>query len=581
MLSRRVLGGFIAVALVLAAGIPAAATDIPLKNWSAPPTWLAQASSGGGRTALALSQGFPVPFIPVTPCRVMDTRGNGQTGAFGVPQLGVNVTRTVPIPTHPTCTGVPTSATAYSLNIAVTNTGAGAFGFLQVWPTGAAQPTSANLNYPGAGATLSNAAVVAAGTSGAINVFSGNASADVIIDINGYYAFDVANSAGGFEAETSTNALYAVSGLNTTTDGVGILGTANVGTGAIGVRGISTGGMGVKGTSTSNVGVQGVSTGFIGVQGLSTSFNGLWGESTTQDGLFASGGNDGAFMQGLRFGASGVSLGTTGQLFGLIGQISSTTANNGAAGVRGTTATGTSLDGFSTNYAESGVQGVVGGSLDAYGVLGVAIGTSGWGGFFARQNPTTPFAFTSWAGFASTPTQAATFNGNVSIVGTLSKTAGTFKIDHPLDPENKYLYHSFVESPDMKNIYDGIVTLNEFGEATVDLPDYFEALNSDFRYQLTSIGRAQANLYIADEVQGLKFRIAGGKPHARVSWQVTGIRQDAYAKAHRVQVVEEKGRELRGTYLHPVEHGKPAERSEFSMRDGKPIMAGQRAPDEN
>src|SRR5262249_48563045 len=83
---------------------------------------------------------------------------------------------------------------------------------------------------------------------------------------------------------------------------------------------------------------------------------------------------------------------------------------------------------------------------------------------------------------------AGSFNGDVQIGGNLSKGGGSFKIDHPLDPENKYLYHSFVESPDMKNIYDGTVTTDESGEATITLPGYFEALNRDFRYQLTVIG---------------------------------------------------------------------------------------------
>jgi hypothetical protein len=141
-------------------------------------------------------------------------------------------------------------------------------------------------------------------------------------------------------------------------------------------------------------------------------------------------------------------------------------------------------------------------------------------------------------------------NGNLSVSGTVSKSGGTFKIDHPLDPANKYLYHSFVESPDMMNIYNGVIVLDKHGKAVVSLPDYFEALNQDFRYQLTSIGAPGPNLYIASEISGNSFTIAGGKPGAKVSWQVTGIRHDAYAEAHRVKVEEDKGNE-RGTYLHP------------------------------
>jgi hypothetical protein len=135
--------------------------------------------------------------------------------------------------------------------------------------------------------------------------------------------------------------------------------------------------------------------------------------------------------------------------------------------------------------------------------------------------------------------------GSVQIDGPLSKPAGSFKIDHPLDPQNKYLYHSFVESPDMKNIYDGVVALGADGTATVELPDWFEALNRNFRYQLTCIGE-YAPVYIAEEVQHNRFRIAGGRPGLKVSWQVTGTRHDAYANAHRIPVEEDKPEQERG-----------------------------------
>src|SRR5262249_17366466 len=114
-------------------------------------------------------------------------------------------------------------------------------------------------------------------------------------------------------------------------------------------------------------------------------------------------------------------------------------------------------------------------------------------------------------------------NGNVDVTGTISKGAGSFKIDHPLDPENKYLYHSFVESPDMMNIYNGTAVLDDHGEATIMLPNWFEALNRDFRYQLTCIG-GFAPVYVAHEIAGNSFRIGGGKSGLKVSWQVTGVR---------------------------------------------------------
>jgi hypothetical protein len=156
--------------------------------------------------------------------------------------------------------------------------------------------------------------------------------------------------------------------------------------------------------------------------------------------------------------------------------------------------------------------------------------------------------------------------GNVNIPGNLSKGGGSFKIDHPLDPANKYLYHSFVESPDMMNIYNGVATLDARGAVWITLPDYFGALNRDFRYQLTSMGRPQPQLYIAKEISGSRFRIAGGKSGGRVSWQVTGIRQDAYANTHRIPVEEYKPAQEQGHYLHPELFGAAPEAAIGSPR---------------
>lgn len=133
----------------------------------------------------------------------------------------------------------------------------------------------------------------------------------------------------------------------------------------------------------------------------------------------------------------------------------------------------------------------------------------------------------------------STVVGSLGVTGILSKGGGSFKIDHPLDPENKYLSHSFVESPDMKNIYDGVAVLNSKGEAEIELPYWFEALNRDFRYQLSCIGRS-APVYVAQEIKNNRFKIGGGKPGLKVSWQVTGIRHDDFANKNRIQVEEYK-----------------------------------------
>jgi hypothetical protein len=152
--------------------------------------------------------------------------------------------------------------------------------------------------------------------------------------------------------------------------------------------------------------------------------------------------------------------------------------------------------------------------------------------------------------------QMTVSSGKVDVIGTLSKGAGSFKIDHPLDPANKYLYHSFVESPDMKNIYDGNVTTDQAGMATVSLPDWFEALNRDFRYQLTVIGQF-AQAIVASEISQNHFSIKTDKPNVEVSWQVTGIRQDAFANANRISVEVEKAPADRGHYLYPKLYGAP------------------------
>lgn len=176
------------------------------------------------------------------------------------------------------------------------------------------------------------------------------------------------------------------------------------------------------------------------------------------------------------------------------------------------------------------------------GVYGIASGTNGAGVY----------------GQGGGGALAGQFVGNVSVTGSISKGSGTFKIDHPLDPANAYLSHAFVESPDMKNIYDGVVTLDEQGRAEVPLPDYFEALNTDFRYQLTCIG-GYAPVFIDREVSAGSFVIAGGRPGLKVSWQVTGIRQDAFARANPVKVEEPKPAHERGRYLHPEAHNQPAQ----------------------
>ncbi len=132
-------------------------------------------------------------------------------------------------------------------------------------------------------------------------------------------------------------------------------------------------------------------------------------------------------------------------------------------------------------------------------------------------------------------------NSTLFVIGGISKGSGSFVIDHPLDPQNKLLYHSFVESPDAKNIYDGLATLDKNGEVEITLPLYFEALNTGYRYQVNGINNPSPDLHIKEEIVDNKFTVSGGVPNSQISWQVTGIRHDPYILANPIINEVEKG----------------------------------------
>ncbi len=290
--------------------------------------------------------------------------------------------------------------------------------------------------------------------------------------------------------------------------------------GGIGVYGECNGpyGTGVRGLTSHGTGVSGISTGGTGVQGKGSDI-GVSGTSEANIGVQGNGFNYGVKGRGFHNGVSGETD------FGI--------------GVNARSEQGTGVQGLS--FKDSGVVGL-GGRI---GMWSYNLGSPG-GNLVSL----------------STDNLAGDFHGPVVVHGLLTKLGGgSFKIDHPLDPANKYLTHSFVESPDMKNLYDGIVELNGNGEAIVKLPDWFDALNMSCCYQLTSIGVAGPSLYIAEEVNNNQFKIAGGTPGMKVSWQVTGIRQDVWANANRIKVEEEKPADERGFYAHPQLHGQPEEKS--------------------
>lgn len=157
---------------------------VPLKNWTVPFEQI-RGKSAQTRNLHPVSNAVPSnpsDFITVVPCRVVDTRN--PNSPYGGPKLVGGVSRTFNIPGGP-CTGIPTSAAAFSLNFTVVNVVA-PDGFLTPYPTGAARPLVSALNFT-VGQIIGNSAIVPAGSGGSIDVYV-NISTDLIIDINGYFA---------------------------------------------------------------------------------------------------------------------------------------------------------------------------------------------------------------------------------------------------------------------------------------------------------------------------------------------------------------------------------------------------------
>ncbi len=323
-------------------------------------------------------------------------------------------------------------------------------------------------------------------------------------------AFSVTNTSGAGVAGTNTNSSSVtnagVVGTSTAADGNGVSGFADSGTSAYGVYGQATAGYGVYGSTSTGTGLYGYAS------GQSAPSQGAYGTNSYY-------GNYGA-------------LGTTAE--GVYGW-----GNNNSIGVNGQTVAGTGLNGVGYNGAwgtsnslnGNGLRGECSNGNNAYGVWGLS--TTGWAG---------------------------TFSGNAQVTGNFYGGAKFFRIDHPLHPESSYLIHSCVESNEMKNVYDGVATLDGSGEAWVQLPDWFESLNTSFRYQLTCIGQP-ALVYVKQKIMGNRFLIGGGQAGMEVSWQVTGVRQDAYARANPMQVEVAKQGSERGQYLHPAAFGQPEARS--------------------
>jgi hypothetical protein len=389
----------------------------------------------------------------------------------------------------------------------------------------------------------------------------------------------------------------AISGNQTSATGIvfGVLGSTNSTTaGAVGVSGSdwsTTGAVtGVSGQVISStagaLGVFGVNwakTGQVyGVKGMTSSSGlqaaGVTGIDDSATGLiYGVSGLTGSSGVGAS-GVWGVEWSATGVVYGVSGQSNSATANAAGVYAYAEAATGATqgVSALDVSTSGTGVLGVASAKTGAtVGVSGQSASTSGVGVLGeTTASGATAGKFVNAAGsglileglskttkvFSVDSSGNGTFAGNLSVTGKVTKGSGSFKIDDPLEPEKKYLSHSFVESPDMMNVYNGNIVTDKHGVAMVVLPDYFEALNRDFRYQLTVIGQL-AQAYVAREIEKNHFVIRTSKPGVKVSWLITGIRKDAYANANRIPVEEEKPAEEQGYYLHPEAFGQPASKS--------------------
>ena len=187
------------VSFSLAAALNAQVTRndaVALKNWPAPLYWQpsqAENDAAAGKTDSAIRPPSPeaatpvgsLVFVAMTPCRVVDTRASsGFPSGFGQPSLSNGVRRDFPIQSSTLCT-IPSNAQAYSFNVTVVPPGS--LGFLTLWPEGVMQPVVVTIDdVPGD--IRNNGAIVPAGTpNGGVSAIT-NATTDLVLDINGYYA---------------------------------------------------------------------------------------------------------------------------------------------------------------------------------------------------------------------------------------------------------------------------------------------------------------------------------------------------------------------------------------------------------
>ena len=209
--------------------------------------------------------------------------------------------------------------------------------------------------------------------------------------------------------------------------------------------------------------------------------------------------------------------------------------------------------GLSLSRWDVGVRGDASAtSGETFGVYGRSASTDGRG-VFGWATAASGITYGVWGQSESTSGYGVYSSGRFAALGTKS-----FQMDHPLRPETHYLSHFCAEGAEPYNLYRGNVVTDAQGYAVVQLPDYFESINRDFRYQLTVIGQF-AQAIVAQEIRNNQFTIRTDKPFVKVSWEVKAIRNDHWVQQYGYQTEQEKPRELQGKYLNPELYGQPKE----------------------
>ncbi len=451
-------------AIVLLAVSTAAQASEAIKNWAAPSSWTPPSAKATGRSALVTYP--PLPFIPLDPCRVIDTRLASFPAGYGPPSMaGGGTQRSFTITGQ--C-GVPAGAQAVSFNFAVWVPPTR--GDLRVFPAGGVTPTVSALNWEAGILALANAAVVPIGAGGAITVqIDGPGTVDIFVDINGYYGSNV----GPTTFAVSSSSYFGVYSVSST--GIGVTGFGPA-AGVAGVNAGGVGGFGVEGIGSSGIGVQGTSSSNVGVKGMSGNYNGVWAESASQDGLFASGGRDGAFIQGARFGVVGVTSSIV----------------TGTSGVRGVNGSGEPPNCSDATHRQDGVRGCSQGDIGMTAI----VGNTGFSAFRAIGKDAGGAIVTeAWLGY-----NPGTLYGVYANVGTIgcNGCTKTFVDPHPTDPA-KTIHYVSLEGPEAGTYFRGTAR-TQGGEAVIQVPDHFRWVTDPegITVQLTAVG-ASANIYVESE----------------------------------------------------------------------------------